>query len=252
MLPKHYEPEYKLQEEWDILGVPEYLVTDRAKEFKSAHLKQISLQLGFQRRLRAFPSAGGLIETIFDKINKEVLSLYGGYTGSSIEERPKEAERTACLTLDKLERILVRYFVDHYNLHDYPKVKNQKRIKRWKSMLLSDPEVFDERELDICLMKVAYRNVEKYGSANFGGLVYQGDSLVKYEGQKISLRYDQRNIVTLLAYTRPLDGQPGEFIGIAKARDLEKERLSLGELNWIKKKLRVEAKEVDNSSILNE
>ncbi|MHC5823265.1 MAG: hypothetical protein ACYT04_47380, partial [Nostoc sp.] len=61
-----------------------------------------------------------------------------------------------------------------------------------------------------------------------------------------------RNIVTLLAYTRPLDGQPGEFIGIVKARDLEKERLSLGELNWIKKKLRVEAKEVDNSSILNE
>jgi putative transposase len=252
MLPKHYEPEYKLQEKWDILGVPEYLVTDRAKEFKSAHLKQISLQLGFQRRLRAFPSAGGLIETIFDKINKEVLSLYGGYTGSSIEERPKEAERTACLTLDKLERILVRYFVDHYNQHDYPKVKNQKRIKRWKSMLLSEPEVFDERELDICLMKVAYRNVEKYGSANFGGLVYQGDSLVRYEGQKISLRYDQRNIVTLLAYTLPLDGQPGEFIGVVKARDLEKERLSLGELNWIKKKLRVEAKEVDNSSILNE
>ncbi|ODH02147.1 hypothetical protein A4S05_25310 [Nostoc sp. KVJ20] len=252
ILPKHYEPEYELQEKWDIFGVPEYLVTDRAKEFKSAHLKQISLQLGFQRRLRAFPSAGGLIETIFDKINKEVLSFFGGYTGSSVEERPKNAEKTACLTLDQLEKILVRYFVDHYNQHDYPKVKQLKRIERWKSMLLVEPEVFDERELDICLMKATYRNVEKYGSVNFGGLVYQGDSLVGYEGQKISLRYDQRNILTLLAYTRPSNAQPGEFIGVVKARDLEKERLSLGELNWIKKKLREKAKEVDNSSILNE
>ncbi|WP_196517704.1 Mu transposase C-terminal domain-containing protein [Nostoc sp. WHI] len=252
MLPKHYSSEYKLQKEWDIFGVPEYLVTDRAKEFKSEHLKQISLQLDFKRRLRAFPSAGGLIETIFDKINKEVLSLFGGYTGSSVEERPKNAEKTAYLTLDQLEKILVRYFVDHYNQHYYPKVKQLKRIERWKSMLLVEPEVFDERELDICLMKATYRNVEKYGSINFKGLVYQGDCLVKYQGQKISLRYDQRNIVILLAYTRPSNGQPGEFIGFARARELEKERLSFGELNYIKKKLREEAKEVDNSSILNE
>jgi putative transposase len=258
ILPKHYEPEYKLQEKWDIFGVPEYLVTDRAKEFKSDHLKQISLQLGFQRRLRAFPSAGGLIETIFDKINKEVLSFFGGYTGSSIEDRPKEAEKTACLTLDQLEQILVRYFVDHSTRHDYnykPDYSNREiknRIGRWKSKLSSEPEVLNERELDICLMKTTYRNVEKYGSVNFGGLVYQGDSLVRYEGQKISLRYDQRNILTLLAYTRPSNDQPGEFIGVVKARKLEKERLSLGELNWIKKKLRKESKEVDNSSILNE
>ncbi|UYD27992.1 MULTISPECIES: hypothetical protein [unclassified Tolypothrix] len=52
----------------------------------------------------------------------------------------------------------MRYFVDHYNRHDYPRVKNQKRIERWKSRLLEEHEVLDERELDICLMKVAIRN----------------------------------------------------------------------------------------------
>jgi putative transposase len=253
ILPKHYEREYELQETWQICGIPEYMVTDRAKEFKSEHLKQISLQLGFTRRLRAFPQAGGLIESIFDKINKEVLSLYGGYTGSSVEERPPEAERTACLTLDKLEKILVKYFVDHYNHHDYPRVKNQKRISRWKSsFLLEEPELLDERELDICLMKVAYRNVEKYGSVNFLGWIYQGDCLLNYEGKQVSLRYDKRNITTILAYTRPINGEPGEFIGVIQARDCERERMSLAELNYIKKKLRNEGKEVDNSSILNE
>lgn len=252
ILPKNYAAEYELQEAWSISGVPEYLVTDRAKEFKSEHLKQISLQLGFQRRLRAFPQAGGLIESIFDKINKEVLSLYGGYTGSNVESRPENAEKHANLTLDKLEKILVRYFVDHYNHHHYPRVKSQKRIERWKSMLLAIPEFLDERELDICLMKVAYRNVEKFGCVRFKDWIYQGDCLVDYEGQQVSLRYDKRNIVTLLAYTRHQLGQPGEFIGVVRARDCEKEKMSLSELDWIKKKLRDLGKKVDNSSILNE
>lgn len=253
ILPKHYGTEYELQKTWDLCGIPEYVVTDRAKEFKSEHLKQISLQLYFKRRLRAFPEAGGLIESIFDKINEEILSLYGGYTGSNTEERPPEAERTACLTLDHLERILVRYFVDHYNHHNYPRVKNQKRIERWNSgFLLEEHQIIDERKLDICLMKITIRNVEKYGSVNFLGWVYQGDCLLKYEGKQVSLRYDKRNITTVLAYTRPINGEPGEFIGIIHARDCERERMSLAELNYIKKKLRDAGKEVDNSSILNE
>ncbi|BAY96429.1 transposase-like Mu [Tolypothrix tenuis PCC 7101] len=252
ILPKHYGTEYELQDTWQIYGIPEYMVTDRAKEFKSEHLIQISLQLDFKRRLRAFPQAGGLIETIFGTINQQILSLYGGYTGSSVEERPPEAERTACLTLDDLEKILVRYFVDNYNRHDYPRVKNQKRIERWKSRLLEEPEILDQRELDICLMKVAIRNVEKYGSVNFQGWVYQGDWLLNYEGKQVSLRYDKRNITSVLAYTRPINGEPGEFIGVIQARDCERERMSLAELNYIKKKLRDACKEVDNSSILNE
>jgi putative transposase len=130
ILPKHYGKEYELQETWQICRIPEYIVTDRAKEFKSEHLKQISLQLGFNRRLRAFPQAGGLIESIFDTINKEILSFYGGYTGSNIQKRPPNPEKTAWLTLDKLEKILVRYFVDNYNRNAYPRVKNQKRIER--------------------------------------------------------------------------------------------------------------------------
>ncbi|MBD2137792.1 DDE-type integrase/transposase/recombinase [Anabaena sp. FACHB-1237] len=253
ILPKHYGQEYELEKTWEICGIPEYIMTDRAKEFKSEHLRQISLQLGFIRRLRAFPSAGGLIESIFDKINKEILSLYGGYTGSSIEERPPEAEKTACLTLDKLEKILVKYFVDHYHCDDYPRVKNQKRIERWKSsFLLEEPELIDERELDICLMKVAIRNVEKYGSVNFQGWVYEGDCLLDYEGKQVSLRYDKRNITTVLAYSHPINGEPGKFIGIIQAKNCKRERMSLAELNYTKKILRESGKYVDNSSILNE
>ena len=252
ILPKQYGPEYELDNQWNVCGVPEYWVTDRAKEFKSNHLKQISMQLGFKRRLRAFPSAGGLIESIFDKINKEVLSLLPGYTGSSVEKRPNNCEKHASLTLNELEKILVRYFVDHYNWHDYPRVANQKRAERWQLELLVEPDVVNERELDICLMKVAHRKVEKYGYVRFEGLIYRADCLMDYQGEPISLRYDQRNILVLLAYTRPKDGQPGEFIGVVPARDAKEKQMSLEELKWRKQKLREQADEIDNSSIFNE
>jgi putative transposase len=252
ILPKQYGPEYELDNQWNVCGVPEYWVTDRAKEFKSHHLKQISMQLDFKRRLRAFPSAGGLIESIFDKINKEVLSLLPGYTGSSVEKRPNNCEKHASLTLNELEKILVRYFVDHYNWHDYPRVANQKRAERWQLELLVEPDVVNERELDICLMKVAHRKVEKYGYVRFEGLIYRADCLMDYQGEPISLRYDQRNILVLLAYTRPKDGQPGEFIGVVPARDAKEKQMSLEELKWRKQKLREQADEIDNSSIFNE
>jgi putative transposase len=58
-LPKEYGEEYKLQKKWEVSGIPQYFVTDRAKEFKSNHLKQIAAQLGIKLCLRAYPQQGG-------------------------------------------------------------------------------------------------------------------------------------------------------------------------------------------------
>jgi putative transposase len=252
ILPKQYGQEYELKCEWETYGVPEYFVTDRAKEFKSEHLKQIAFQLGFQRRLRAYPSAGGLIESVFDKINKEVLSLLPGYKGSNVQKRPKEAEKYACLTIEELEVRLVRYFVHHYNQHLYPKIQNQTRLQRWRSGLLEPPEILDERELDICLLKSTQRKVQKYGSVQFENLTYRGDCLLGYECQSIILRYDPRNIITLLAYTQEKRGQPATFLGVVTAKDLEREKLSLEELKLTLRRIRKQGKAIDNSLILSE
>jgi putative transposase len=238
------------------------VLTDRAREFKSEHLQQISLQLGFQRRLRAFPAAGGLVESHFDKINKEYLSEKPGYTGSNIDERPKEAERTACLTLDDLERELVRYFVDHANQHFYSEDKltvaermnKPKRFERWKNDLLVEPEVLNERELDICLMKSLPCKVEKYGCLRFKRLRYQGDCLASKAlvGKWVMLRYDQRNIATLLVYSFSTTSQVQEFIGLVQAIGLEREQFSLGEWEALKQKMREQDKEADNSILIAE
>lgn len=253
ILAKQYGPEYQLQNEWSAGGLPEYIVTDRAKEFKSEHLRQIALDLNIQLRLRAYPQQGGLIESLFDKVNKEVLSMLPGYKGSNVQQRPKDAEKYACITYEEIERILTRYFVDHYNQHFYPRVKNQTRIQRWWAALIGgQPKLVEERELDICLMKTIPRTVQAYGSVQFECLIYTAAWLHSFSRQQVILRYNPSNIITLLVYSVERNNQPSVFLGTVKARDLEEERLSLKEWRERKQKIRASGKAIDQYSILLE
>lgn len=52
MLPKNYGIEYGLHCQWGTYGCCEYLFTDGGKDFRSEHLKQIGVQLGFTCVLR--------------------------------------------------------------------------------------------------------------------------------------------------------------------------------------------------------
>ena len=65
ILPKQYGVEYQLQKEWEVCGLPEYIVTDRAKEFKSGHLRRVAMELGFKLRLRLHKEQGGIVESSF-------------------------------------------------------------------------------------------------------------------------------------------------------------------------------------------
>jgi putative transposase len=54
ILPKQYGSGYECREKWDTCGLPEYIVTDRAKEFKSAHLRRVAVDLDIKLRLRLY------------------------------------------------------------------------------------------------------------------------------------------------------------------------------------------------------
>lgn len=45
----------------------------------------------------------------------QFFSTLPGYVNSNVIKRSPKAETEACLTLVELERLLVRYIVDHYN-----------------------------------------------------------------------------------------------------------------------------------------
>lgn len=251
ILPKQYGSEYKLHCEWGTYGKPEHFYTDGGKDFRSNHLQQIAVQLGFVCHLRDRPSEGGIVERPFKTLNSELFSTLPGYTGSNVQERPKEAEKDASLTLRQLEERLVRYIVDNYNQRIDARMGDQTRFQRWDSGLrVIAPDVISERELDICLMKQARRSIQRGGYLQFENLMYRGEHLAGYAGENVVLRYDPRDITTVLVYHQ--EGNKEVFLARAYAQDLETEQLSLDEAKASSRKIREEGKTVSNRSILTE
>ena len=267
ILPKHYGSEYELQKKWEVCGLPEYIVTDRAKEFKSGHLSRVAMELGFKLRLRLHKEQGGIVESSFRRIKDEFSSLLPGYKGGTIEERPENAEKYACMIYEEYDQKLVRHFVDHVNQHLYPRIQNQTCLNRWWNGLPGgEPRrIEDERKLDVCLMKDKEKTVQQYGCVTFENLIYsagfqrdeQGyqcynkniDFLAEYTG-KVTVRYDPSNIIKLLVYTPEHDGQPSKYLGVIRSRDLSESRLSLREWKEREKQIRKEGKAIDQTSIL--
>lgn len=240
ILPKHYSSEYGLHCEWGTYGKPEYFYTDGGKDFRSNHLKQIGVQLGFTCELRDRPSSGGAVERPFGTFNTELFFTLPGYTGSNVQERPKEAEKDACLTLRELERLIVRYIVDNYNQRIDARMGDQTRYQRWEAGLLAAPDLISERELDICLMKQTNRSIYRDGYIRFENLMYRGENLAGYAGERVVLRYDPRDITTILVYRWERDREV--FLARAYAQDLETEQLSLEEVKASNKKIREKGK----------
>ncbi|WP_315862642.1 Mu transposase C-terminal domain-containing protein [Euhalothece natronophila] len=250
MLPKRYGAEYKLHESWGTYGKPEHFFTDGGKDFRSNHLQQISAQLGFVCHLRDRPSEGGIVERPFKTFNTEFFSTLRGYTGSNVQERPKDAEKEACLTLRDLEQLFVRYIVDRYNQQIDARMGEQTRFQRWESGLIAMPELRSERELDICLMKQTRRRVQRGGYLQFENLMYRGEHLEGYVGENVTLRYDPNDITRLLVYRK--EGNEDVFLTRAFASDWETEHLSLDEAKAMSRKLRNAGKTLSNHSISEE
>ncbi len=250
MLSKNYSSEYQLHEEWATYGKPGHFYTDGGKDFRSNHLQQISVQLGFVCHLRDRPSEGGIVERPFNTFNTEFFSTLPGYTAGNVQDRPEEAEKEACLTLRELEQKLVRYIVDNYNQRIDARMGDQTRFQRWEAGLIATPDVISERELDICLMKQTQRRIQRGGYLQFENLMYRGENLAGYAGETVILRFDPRDITSLLVYQR--ESNKEVFLTRAYALDLETEQMSLDEAKASSKSVREAGKSVNNQSILSE
>lgn len=250
ILPKQYGNEYKLHCGWGTYGKPEYFYTDGGKDFRSNHLRQIGVELGFTCMLRDRPSEGGVVERPFGTFNTELFSTLPGYVGSNVQKRPEDAQKDARLTLRDLEQLLVRYIVDNYNQRIDARMGEQTRFQRWEAGLLTATDLMSDRELDICLMKQTNRSIYRDGYIRFENLMYRGEYLAGYAGERVVLRYDPRDVTTILVYRREHDREV--FLAKAHAQNLETEQLSIEEIRASNKKLREKGKAISNRTILEE
>jgi putative transposase len=135
--------------------------------------------------LRQRRSDGGIVERPFGSINSEFLSTLPGHTTSRLKGHRTQVETEACVTLEDLESLLVRY-------------------------------------------------------------IY----LAGYAGESVVLRYNPRDISTLLIYRQ--QGAKDVFLTRAHAQYLDTEKLTLVEAKAISQKLREVSKEITNRSVLKE
>ena len=250
ILPKQYRHDYEPQNLWDSYGVPQYLYTDAGKDFTSSHIDQIANSLGIVLCLRRRPSDGGIVERPFGTINTEFFSTLPGYTTRRLKGHQSAVEAEACLTLEQLEGLLIRYIVDNYNQQPDARIGKESRLGRWRSGLTATARALEERELDLLLMRQDRRRVYRGGFIRFANLLYKGEYLEGYVGEQVVLRYNPRDITSLYIYRS--QGERDVFLTRAHAQNLETERLSLSEAKAISRRLREARQEITNESVLSE
>lgn len=250
ILPKQYSHQYQPTNLWESYGVPQYLYTDAGSDFTSSHIDQVANSIGIVLCLRRRPSDGGIVERPFGTINTEFFSTLPGYTTRRLKPHKSAVEAEACLTLEQLEGLLIRYIVDNYNQQLDSRTGKESRLSRWRSGLNATAIALEERELDLLLMRQDRRRVYRGGYIRFANLLYKGEYLEGYVGQQVVLRYNPQDITSLYIYRN--QGKRDVFLTRAHAQNLETERLSLSEAKAISRRLRQARQLITNESVLSE
>jgi len=168
ILPKSALTErYGITNEWLAYGIPHTLHVDNSKAFRGRALEDACLELGIvlkHGRPRA-PHLRGAIERAFGTLNVLFHSLPGTTFSNIMSREDYPSEKSACVSLQALEEMLVKYLIDiyaqshHKGLGDIP-------ARRWEKALSSGfmPRVPKNAEdLLILLGRIEFRTIFNYG-----------------------------------------------------------------------------------------
>ena len=114
------------------------------------------------------PAEGGIVERSFGTLNREFFSTLPGYTTANAKPHLASINAEACLSLEQLEGLLVRYIVDNYNQQPDARDRQHNWIERWRAGQMAQGNPPDGREPDLLLMR--HRSIQG-GYLRFANLV---------------------------------------------------------------------------------
>ncbi|MCD9186339.1 MAG: Mu transposase C-terminal domain-containing protein [Pyrinomonadaceae bacterium] len=202
--PKTYLKEFfpKVENEWDVYGVPETILVDNGPEFYSRDFEDACLQLGIviQYHPPRNPNYKGIIERFFRTLNQQLLHNQPGTTFSNIFDRGDyDPKKNAVISLSTLIEIIHVFIVDVYQQQIHRGI-NDIPARKWNKLTALYPPLLPSRgtALDILLGAIDFRTVSKKGIA-WNNLQYNSDELGLIrrklkKGQKVSLKYNPLNI----------------------------------------------------------
>ncbi|MEK5207409.1 Mu transposase C-terminal domain-containing protein [Psychrobacillus sp. FSL H8-0510] len=211
--PKTYLKERypSVHNEWLAYGLPELLVTDRGKEFKSKHLYDACFQLDIQldHNPPRKPWYKGSIERHFRTWNEGLVHQLPGTTFSNVVKKGDyDPEKQAALTLDEFLENLHIFLVDVYAKE--PRGIKLSPARMWEKAIENGftPSIPSSKlDWKVALMKLETGSIQKNGVRK-GYLFYQSEDLKelkirlykKGKGNKIKYKYDPSDLSKIYVY----------------------------------------------------
>jgi len=169
ILPKSdVKKQYGTEHDWIAYGIPNTLVTDQGKDFRGTSLENACLDLGIvlERAPRKSPEYKATVERIFGTLNTGVFHKIPGTTLSNIIKRGDyNSEKSACLSLEELEKAINIFIVDiyaekkHRGLDAIP-------ARKWEHSLSNNfyPRLpKDSRTLEVLLGRIEHKVINRDG-----------------------------------------------------------------------------------------
>lgn len=121
---------------WHMCGKPEVLATDNGSAFKSNVFTNACSDLSIHalQTIAGSPSMRGQIERVFRTASTHLLPDLSGLSFSrSSDKGDYDGEKRACLSLDDLCRILVRWVVDIYHNTPHEGLNGLTPLQQWET-----------------------------------------------------------------------------------------------------------------------
>lgn len=206
---------YKQLPGWNICGIPEKFYSDQGSDFRSSHIEQVAIELGFEpiQTVPEEPQGKGKCERFFLTINDMFLSRMPGY------KKPGSPLPVPVLSLSQLEERFQKWMIENY-LKEVHSETNMPPQERWLSFPHIPKMPASEEKLDLLLLTVAKVRFVRRDGIRFSGFRYFDVSLAGYVGEPVVIRYDPRDLSTILVYKHNVlicKAQCAELVGTKPA-----------------------------------
>lgn len=192
---------------WSIFGTPETLVTDNGPAFKSLLFTSACTDLGITalQAWAGMPSMRGMGERIFETLSTTLVSTLPGRTFSNVTEREAyEAEKRACLSLEEIAMILVRWAVDVYHNTRHSGLGGRTPLQQWEIDLRSGNTPLrtapSARRKHVALGTAISRKLQKTG-LRVMNVQYFSKDLAKYflkrGSEALEIRWNEADLGTI-------------------------------------------------------
>ena len=187
--------------EWKCEGLPDFLITDHGREFKSRSMDETLAILGiksFQTKKRK-PWLKGKIERWFGTFEHFLHSVPGTTFSKFYKREFYKSENFAVLTIDQLNWIVAKWVIDVYHQDDHSKLPYPP-AEMWSRSVSSQRVIRKAPKEDFeALMGVVVNRCLRRGGVKYLGLRWDSKAFANLRGRlprdaDVPVRIDPRDI----------------------------------------------------------